>query len=736
MWAEVSSRAAHAANLLVSVAACVADPSGLAVTGAAATGILSLKDIFKASTPEAKALVKAITAELDAALEIPQFHMPARGPALLPQMLEAALPAPADILGRNLDTDAVLGLMLDKLTDSEHRQSEMVAAFCNWVRPSLSRLLADRTFVQTLAPLIARETLSRLAELADALVGLSQTYGTLARSLDDLRHLHRSQLEVLALRFGLAPAPGADPRQLVGLLEQKAEDLRVLSADSAAMRGLSDRLDNILAAVEADIAALRFADAKEKLEAAREVQAETLRKPLEINAALMERQAQIALLEGQADQAFTLFSAAADSFAALDPVQVARRRRTYAVRLSDHGTRYGGPALPLAIRLLDRLLEDLPRDASPWDWAAAQNSLAIVCGTLGERTEGPPGTALLSRAVAAYENAMQVFTRADHPVDWAMTMQNLANALRAQGERTAGEAGTALLSRAVAAYQDALQVYNRADLPVDWAATMQNLAAALWAQGERTAGEAGTALLSRAVAAFEDALQEFTRADHPVHWATTMQNLATALRAQGERTAGEVGTALLSRAVAAFEDALQVRTRADHPVDWALTMQNLANALLRQGERTAGEAGTALLSRAVAAYEDALLVFNRADLPVNWATTMQNLASALRAQGERTAGEAGTALLSRAVAAYEDALQVRARADHPVQWAMTQENLAICHEAWAQHPACDDPGAHLRRALEHVDLALTVYDPDHTPFYHEKAARLREGLLAALGAKS
>lgn len=152
MWGEGTSRVAHAANLLVTVAACAADPSGLAVTGAVASGVLSLKDIFKASTPETRALVKALTAELEASLATPTFHMPARGPALLPQMMEAALPTPAQIIGCNLDADALLRLMLDRLTDPEHRAAEMVEAFCNWVRPSLTRLLSDRTFTETLAP--------------------------------------------------------------------------------------------------------------------------------------------------------------------------------------------------------------------------------------------------------------------------------------------------------------------------------------------------------------------------------------------------------------------------------------------------------------------------------------------------------------------------------------------------------------------------------------------------------
>jgi hypothetical protein len=610
MWGEGPSRVAHAANLLVTVAACAADPSGLAVTGAAATGALSLKDIFKASTPDAKALVKALTAELEAALDTPAFHMPARGPALLPQMMEAALPTPAQIIVSRLDADALLGLMRDRLTDPEHRAPEMAEAFCNWVRPSLTRLLADRTFSETLAPLIARETLTRLSELAEGLVSLSATYGSLAASLDHLQSLRRKELEALAFRFGITPPAGASAEALISLLEKKAADLPAYQAQIAALDDRVAAIANLKGAAQDAAARLDFDEVESLLSRVHEVE-------LDIAAATAEARAENALMQGNAEKAFTLFSAAADSFAALGPVELARRRRTYADRLEEHGTRYGGAGLPLAIRLFDRLLTDLPQEASPRVWAAAQNSLAIACQNHGKRSDGPQGTALLARAVQAYEAAMQVVTRESDPEYLAMTMQNLAIALRAQGERTAGVDGTTLLSRAVETYEQALQVFTRADHPVHWAGTMQNLAIALEAQGQRTPGDDGTTLLSRAVAAYEQALQVFTRADHPVYWATTMQNVAGALQAQGERTVGGEGTALLSCAVAAYEQALQVFTRADHPVHWAMTQQNLALCHGAWSQHPACEDPPAHLRQALAHVEAALTVYDPDHMPLD-----------------------------------------------------------------------------------------------------------------------
>ena len=115
-----------------------------------------------------------------------------------------------------------------------------------------------------------------------------------------------------------------------------------------------------------------------------------------------------------------------------------------------------------------------------------------------------------------------------------------------------------------------------------------------------------------------------------------------------------------------------------------------------------------------------------------WATTQNNLGNALQNQAARTEGAAGTDLLAEAVTACRGALTVRTRQDHPVDWAITQGNLAICELARADRNATADPLPHLRAALEHVEAALTVYDPEHMSYDHTKATTLRDQIKARL----
>ena len=55
-----------------------------------------------------------------------------------------------------------------------------------------------------------------------------------------------------------------------------------------------------------------------------------------------------------------------------------------------------------------------------------QNNLGIALHTLGEREAG---TAQLIEAVAAFRNALLVYTRERVPVNWAMTQKNLERAV-------------------------------------------------------------------------------------------------------------------------------------------------------------------------------------------------------------------------------------------------------------------------------------------------------------------
>ncbi|MEO9682815.1 helix-turn-helix domain-containing protein [Tateyamaria sp.] len=499
-----------------------------------------------------------------------------------------------------------------------------------------------------------------------------------AEQLANIPALSREDLQNLAARFELDGVYTMPDGELRRLLTLKADEHRALKSEVDNIDDGLIRLSNLKAAAQDAIARVNLDEVEDLLSRVQEVELEEAAKTAELRA-------NNALLRGRVDQAYRILCAAADSFAAVDLLEPARRKILgYAEKIMRHDMRFGGAGLPLSVEMMRQTATDDLRSLNAWLWAAGKNTEAIGLRNQGTRTDGPKGADLLAQAVAAYRAALEVRTRADHPADWAMTQNNLGIALQNQGTRTEGPKGADLLAQAVVAYRAALEVR--------------------------------------------------TRAYHPVDWAMTQNNLGAALRNQGTRTDGPKGTDLLAQAIAAYRAALEVYTHADHPVDWAMTQNNIGIALQNQGTRTDGPKGADLLAQAVAAFRAALEVYTRADHPVNWATTQNNLGAALQHQGTHTDGPKGANLLAQAVTAFRAALEVRTRADQPVQWAMTQENIAVALLARAERVDAQHPRDDLAAALAAVDGALEVFDPENMSFNYEKATRSRADIQAAMDA--
>ena len=321
-----------------------------------------------------------------------------------------------------------------------------------------------------------------------------------SEKLDNVAVLDRDQLELLAGRFEIEKPHALSDPDLRDLLTKKAEEYRALKEEVDAIDDGLKRLSNLKTAAADAIARIDLDEVEELLSRVQEVELEEAAKTAELRA-------NNALLRGKVEQAYQLLSAAADSFAAVDPLEPARRRiLKYFVILINHGLRFGGLGLPRSRDLLAPVLTPELKQENGWLWAAAHDHLAIALGEQGTRTDGEAGTTLLTEAVAAYREALTIRTRADHPVDWAKTQNNLANALENQGTRTGGEAGTTLLAEAVAANRAALTIRTREDHPVQWAMTQNNLALAEEAIADHDATADPRGHLEAALTHVEDAL--------------------------------------------------------------------------------------------------------------------------------------------------------------------------------------------------------------------------------------
>jgi tetratricopeptide (TPR) repeat protein len=465
---------------------------------------------------------------------------------------------------------------------------------------------------------------SRTKDLGDLAESQQETIAQLKQTLS----LTQGQVSHALKILGEANIP---PEQLAAKLEEIAEKFKDLQQAAAAQPGDDAKITALKAGAQKAIQDGQLGKADEVLADIEKAQTEALDR-LALNAAQTAAQrGDVALGRLRYVDAAQHFAEAAAKVPPGNKDERVKYLNAEASALLERGFEFGDDTAALsAIARYRALVELLPRNASPRDWASAQNNLGFALFRLGARESG---TARLEEAVVAYHEALQELTRERVPLRWATTQKNLGLALIKLGER---ETGTALLEEAVAVLQEALQEGTRARAPLLWAFIQNNLGGALVRLGER---ESGTARLEEAVVVLQEALQEATRARVPLLWASTQVGLGQALQAIGER---ESGTARLEQAVATYQEALQEATRARVPLLWANTQVDLGQALQAIGER---ESGTARLEQAVAAYHEALQEFTRARAPLLWAKRTGSQGVALMLLAGRT-GDAEMAKLA------------------------------------------------------------------------------------------
>ncbi|WP_223476263.1 tetratricopeptide repeat protein [Oricola indica] len=603
---------AHSANLLVCIGGLASATGMIAGAGAAVGGFLSYREISKRLPAATKRLAEELGSELQKKLAEPGLNDDTR--RLIPQMIEASLPSPQRIMEAGHDSAALVEMMAARLTDKEHSNPDHIGPFKRIVGHLLERLLADPQFANELAPAFRKQVLADAQTIKAGIEGLERQFGSVAQALTHVGALgkaNRDQLEALASRFEIDRVFEIGDADLRALLEAKAEEYRNYKAQI-------DMIDERIASLGNLKAAAQEAAERLDLEEVENLLSMVHATELDIAAKTADLRADNALLRGRVDEAYRMISAAADSFAAIDPREPARRL-TYDHRLAENALRFGGTGFLRTIDMKRSAIAIVETKGEKGSiWADAHVALANALKIQGARTGGADGAALIAEAIDAYRAALRVYTETDHPADWAMTQNNLAVALSNQGTRTGGADGAALIAEAIDAYRAALRVYTETDHPVDWAMTQNNLANALRNQGERTGGADGAALIAEAVDAYRAALRVYTETDHPVQWATTQNNLAVALYDQGARTGGADGAALIAEAVDAYRAALRVRTETDHPVDWAMTRENMALAEEALADHDTCTDPRPHLQAALDHLDAALRVFDPEHMPYNF----------------------------------------------------------------------------------------------------------------------
>jgi tetratricopeptide (TPR) repeat protein len=289
----------------------------------------------------------------------------------------------------------------------------------------------DVTVTYGLSP----DQLKQAIEAATAgAAGLTSTIVDLSRRLGVTEDALRTLLRTL----GEQDVP---PEQLETKLAEITTRYREMQERLAALEQDSTT-SNLTRQAAESLNAGRFADADRLLEQA--VQTSSGSRA----AKLLSDRADIALVQLQYKRAADLLSTAASVAPAPERANYSKRQASALYSQGDEGG--DNEALRTSIEMQKRALQELTRDRTPLEWAAAQNGLGNALAALGGRETG---TVHLEEAIRAYRAALEERSRERLPLYWAQTQSDLGDALAALGER---EGRTAHVEEAIAAYRAAL----------------------------------------------------------------------------------------------------------------------------------------------------------------------------------------------------------------------------------------------------------------------------------------
>ncbi len=241
-----------------------------------------------------------------------------------------------------------------------------------------------------------------------------------------------------------------------------------------------------------------------------------------------------------------------------------------------------------AIDCYEKSLKIRNQKDMPVEWAETLNNLALA---YAERTRGDC-LENIQAAIDCHEQALYIRTRKKMPVKWAQSMHNLAHAYYRLYEHITQEFDSRndlyqprlILDKAIAAYENSLQVRTQDELPVEWATSISHLATAYHKRSQHHDREEDYQSIDdvrKAITLYKQSLEVMKQEEMPFEWAAATMSLA-GVYADLSRNNILRGTLYqqaetVNLAIAAYQDSLTVLTPEWHPRECRRTARSFGN---------------------------------------------------------------------------------------------------------------------------------------------------------------
>jgi hypothetical protein len=294
------------------------------------------------------------------------------------------------------------------------------------------------------------------------------------------------------------------------------------------------------------------------------------------------------------------------------------------------------------------------------DWAEAKTRIADLLSLEGQNPTIPreARNEVLSRAEAAYQDALSQTDKSKDPVGWS-TLQAAIGEVDGTRAMIGDPSHSAeQWARAVSALTDALQARPKEEDLEHWANVEHSLALVLENEGEATPGAAGAGFLEESARDYVEECKVFSKDGFPQRWARAQADRASVLHQEAGRLEPAKSAPIYAEAAAGYQAALAVFTREAYPQRWAAAQIGIGQALAAQADHLEPTQSIDLYVQAAAADKAALEVFTKQGYPQGWAEANLQMATSLGAEGTRMQGAAAKPVLKESVAAFLDLLEL------------------------------------------------------------------------------
>jgi len=326
-----------------------------------------------------------------------------------------------------------------------------------------------------------------------------------------------------------------------------------------------------------------------------------------------------------------------------------------------------------------------------------------------DSAKGKSRMELLGAAVAAYREALQIYTPESSPGNYAYAQYSLGKALKSLATTLIGEEKLEKITESAAAQREALKIFTIGSDPENYAQAQNSLGNALRDQARYMEGEEKREKIDEAVVAHREALRVFTLESDPDNYAMVQNNLGNASDSQAEFFSGREKLRCLDEAVKAYMETLKVYDFKSFPERYSGTQINLCGSLLAQARFSSGPARLDKFNAAISSGREALRGFPLDKSPYYHAMALNNLGNALRDASEFFPGGKRAPMLDEAVNCYEGVLGLQKSDSSPDMYAIAQTNLGDALTAQAGMLAGVDRAQKINKAAQAYNEALNIY---------------------------